>query len=336
MDEKIEERIEEVVRIENVGKVFKQEKKEFYALKNISFNIEKGEIFGLLGPNGAGKTTLINILLGMLKPNGGRASIFGYDVTNQREKLSHVVNSSSGETEFHWLLRGREILDYFGRFYGLSKEQREMRIQNLVDAFELQNVLKMKFGWMSTGQKMRVILCKALINNPKFIMLDEPTLGLDPDIAKKTRELVAEINKKFGTTILLTSHYMQEVEQLCGRIAFIDHGEIIDIGKIEKLKKSRFKDFKLEIRLKEIRSAELLKKMGFEISPSIRTIEKSITDEEQITQILNELVKNGFDIINVEVHHPTLEDYFLKMVEENHKNNHELQGQQGQQRGGKK
>jgi len=161
---------------------------------------------------------------------------------------------------------------------------------------------------------MRVIIAKSLINQPKFIMFDEPTIGLDPDIALKMRDQIEYVNKEFGTTILLTSHYMAEVERLCKRIAFIDNGRIVDMGDIDKVKVARFSDYLVEIKVRDVKNMSSLKKNGFSVTAN-NILQKRIRKEEDVSEILNHLVKEDYVILNVQVHHPTLEDYFLKMTE---------------------
>lgn len=300
------------ISVKNLSRSFVHRKKEVFALRNISFEVKEGEIFGLLGPNGAGKTTLINILTGILTPTSGNAYVFGYDVNKDHFKIVRVINSASGETLFHWVLSVRQILNFFGRVYGLSRSQTEKKINYLANRFKIKNIMNHKYAWLSSGQRMRVALVKSLLNDPKLLLLDEPTLGLDPDIAKKTRELILEINKEFGTTILLTSHYMAEVEQLCSRIAFIDKGKIVDVGEIDKIKSLRFASFKIFIKLEVMERKKLLRKLGFKITED--GIVKTVNREQEISPILNSLVKNKFRIADIKIQRPTLEDYFLKMV----------------------
>ena len=226
-----------MIEIQNVSKMFKSDGKKFYALEKVSFRVKRGEIFGLLGPNGAGKTTLINVLTGLLVPDEGTVSILGQDVVRHRNDVLERMNAVSGDSKFHWHLTSREVMNFYFSAYNVPKHERQKRMQNLVEMFEIEGIMNKKFTWLSTGERMRLILAKSLINRPKVLLLDEPTLGLDPDIAIKTRKLILDVNKKYNTTILLTSHYMKEVEQLCDRIAFIQHGSIIDIGKINDLKR---------------------------------------------------------------------------------------------------
>jgi ABC-2 type transport system ATP-binding protein len=303
-----------IVEIRNIVRSFKDGKDIMKALSDVSFDIEKGEIFGLLGPNGAGKTTLVNILGGVLTPTSGSAKVFGYDVRTQMDMIVGRVNVCSGDTAFHWGIRAGQLLNFYGRVYGLDSNERKERISYLSKKFEISDLLDKKFGVFSSGQKMRLILCKSLMNSPEFLMMDEPTLRLDPDIAKKTRETVLEINKDLGTTILLTSHYMNEVEQLCGRIGFLYKGRLVDMGTIEKLKALRFSSYKVKIKLKMPADLSSFSAEGFSVDAKNGTITKELCDEDELAGILDSLVRRGFRVADVKTQRPTLEDYFLKMA----------------------
>src|SRR5438309_288438 len=157
------------VSVEKISRKFKRSKKEFYALKDVSFEIKEGEIFGLVGPNGSGKTTLINILTMVLKPTAGDARIFDHDVLKERNQIIKMINSASGESQFHYFLTVRENLEFFARVYGLNKEQIKRKINSLTKKFELEEFIDQRFGWLSSGQRMRSVLSKSLINDPKLL-----------------------------------------------------------------------------------------------------------------------------------------------------------------------
>ena len=198
------------------------------ALKGISFRVNEGEIFGLLGPNGAGKTTTIDILAGLLNKDSGEVKILGKEPEESKQNMN-IVSSSSWLTG---IMTVYENLKVYGMLYGVCDWDK--RINELLDLFEIKNLKNIKYQRLSTGQHTRVNLCKGLINSPKVLLLDECTVGLDPHLADKTRKIVKSLKK--STTMVFTSHNMQEVEQLCDRIAFLQQGKLIWTGTSEKLK----------------------------------------------------------------------------------------------------
>ncbi len=306
-----------VIEVTNASKKFKYRGEDFFAVKNASFTVKKGEIFGLLGPNGAGKTTLLNMIVGILVPDSGSVKVFGKNTQKDRDILEQV-SFASGDAHFHWGMRTRDVLNFYARLYGINKKEREKRIENLARFFGLKRVMYSKFGYLSTGERMRLIFSKALLNRPKLLLLDEPTLGLDPDIAIKVRKEIIRINKRFGTTILLTSHYMHEVEQLADRIAFINKGRIVDIGTIQKLKLSHFSTYDVFIKVKEVKDKKFLNKLGFHVNGTM--LYKEMDIDENISELLSKLMRKGFKILDVESKKPTLEDYFVKMTGDNDEN----------------
>ncbi|MBI2133192.1 ABC transporter ATP-binding protein [Candidatus Woesearchaeota archaeon] len=223
----------ELINVNGVSKKFMKDGKEFYALRDISFRIEEGEIFSVLGPNGAGKTTLLNIMMGILIPDSGSVRIFGKNAgsSDVMERIAYV----SGEERFHWALTVKDILNFASILYGVSNKKG--RVSEIVDFFGLQNVFNSRFEVLSTGEKMRLAFAHAVIGSPKILFLDEPTLGMDPDISIKVRKRIKSINKDFKTTIILTSHYMKEVEFLSSRVAFINKGKLIDINTVKGIKR---------------------------------------------------------------------------------------------------
>jgi ABC-2 type transport system ATP-binding protein len=208
------------------------------AVERVSFNIHEGEIFGLLGPNGAGKTTTIRMLATLLQPTSGMARINGYEVTAQpnlvRQNLGAVL---TGERSIYWKLTGRENLEYFAALYHLPPAVAKRRVAELLERLGLASRADENVEGYSSGMKQRIAIAKALLANPPVVLLDEPTIGLDPQSARNLRELIAEI-KQEGRTILLTTHYMEEADQLCDRVGIIDLGRIIALDTPANLKRS--------------------------------------------------------------------------------------------------
>lgn len=221
--------LEPVVEIKRLTKVFKSLK----AVDEVSFNIFPGEILGLLGPNGAGKTTIIHMLLGLTTPTSGKIEIFGLDLKKHRVKIIQDVNFSSSYVSMPNSLSVRESLNVFAWLYNVKNK--DERITGLLRSFEIEEIKDKLVRHLSSGQQTRLNLAKALINNPKLLLLDEPTASLDPDIADKTRSLLKQIKKDRNISILYTSHNMKEMEEMSDRIIFLHRGRIIAEGVPEEV-----------------------------------------------------------------------------------------------------
>ena len=208
------------------------------ALAAISLDVRRGEILGILGPNGAGKTTLLHILLGLTTPTSGSVRVLGYDLLTHREEILSRVNFSSAYTSLPYNLTVRENLTVFAHLYGVADPRR--RIDAVLADLEIGRLADEMTGRLSSGQVTRVNLCKALINDPEMLLLDEPTASLDPDIADKVRKLLQRTRAERGLTILYTSHNMREVEEICDRVLFIHQGRILAEGSPAELSE-RFK-----------------------------------------------------------------------------------------------
>ena len=220
--------------------IFKRYKSFFGAgvtvLKNISLDIEAGEIFGLLGPNGSGKTTLISIFSTLIYPEEGSLSILGLDARRDKGEIRKLINISTAKPNFPWSLTVQENLRHYGMLYGLYGSVLSRTIEDQIDAFELGEFRDMKFENLSTGIKQRLSLAKAMLNHPRLLFLDEPTTGLDPDISIKTRALIKRIHEEEDISVVLSTHYMPEAEMLCDRIAFLRKGEIVALDTPQNLK----------------------------------------------------------------------------------------------------
>jgi ABC-2 type transport system ATP-binding protein len=209
------------------------------AVDNISFNVAKGEIFGLLGPNGAGKTTAIKVLATLLLPTSGKVRVLGMDVTGGDEKkIRNRINLvSGGERGLYYRLTGRQNLKFFSNLYNIEKGKQDGLINKLLETVKLTDAADIKVENYSRGMKQRMHIARALVNAPEILYLDEPTIGLDPEIARDVRSLVRELADA-GTTIILTTHYMYEAEELCDRIMIISNGRNVGYGTVSELKSS--------------------------------------------------------------------------------------------------
>lgn len=226
------------------GTIGMTKKKTIEALKGISFTVNEGEIFGLLGPNGAGKTTTIKILTTLLAPSSGAAEIFGYKCFGEERFIRAKINFIfGGERGLYWRLSAYENLQYFGDIYKIPGKVLKERIPKLIKLVNLEGREHEKVEGFSKGMKQRLQIARGLINDPQVLFLDEPTLGLDPVGAKDLRNIILKL-KEEGKTILLTTHYMYEADELCDRIAIINNGEIVDLGTSKELKLKYLEDEK--------------------------------------------------------------------------------------------
>jgi len=215
---------ERVIEVERLTKRFG----EVTAVDDLSFSARRGEILGLLGPNGAGKTTTIQLLLGLTTPTTGAIRLFGLPLREHRRQILQRVNFSSAYISLPFNLSVRENLDVFGRLYGVRN--RRHRIAELLELFEIPEVVDSVTGKLSSGQVTRVNLCKAFLNDPEILFLDEPTASLDPDIAEKVRAALKSVQRERGVTMVYTSHNMREIELVCDRVIFLSHGKLVAQG----------------------------------------------------------------------------------------------------------
>lgn len=301
------------------------EKKEFKAVNGVSFNIKKGEIFGLLGPNGAGKTTTIKMITGLLRPTSGSVKVMGKDVDKEPLKaLASIGTVLAGDRSIYWKLTARENLEYFAALYGCDKKEASKRAAAILKRLGLEEKADELVEKFSTGMKQKVALGKALIPNAPVVLLDEPTLGLDPQSALNLREIILDI-KNEGRSVLLTTHYMEEADFLSDRIAIIDGGKIIAMDTPEKLKESinDIKALKLEVKdvkdeiIDEIKAMNAVKKVISEFNSDKRSYVITIhhsDGEELIQKILDCMSKHKSQILNINVLEPSLEDVFIHLT----------------------
>lgn len=216
--------------------------KTIEALKSVSFSIKKGEIFGLLGPNGAGKTTTIKILTTLLAPSSGKATVLGYHCFGDENKIRPKINFVfGGERSLYWRLSAYDNLQYFGDLYRIPSKILNDRIPSLIKLVGLQGREHERVESYSKGMKQRLQIARGLINDPEILFLDEPTIGLDPVGAKDLRNIILSL-KNQNKTILLTTHYMYEADELCDRIAIINNGELLDLDTSLELKRKYLDD----------------------------------------------------------------------------------------------
>jgi ABC-2 type transport system ATP-binding protein len=204
------------------------------ALRGVSIEIEEGEFFGLLGPNGAGKSTLIHCTTGLAQPTAGTIEVFGHDAIHDYAEARLAVGLAPQEVNLDWFLTVEETLDFHAGYFGMPKRERRERTKELLETFSLTEKADERTRTLSGGMKRRVILARALMHRPRLLILDEPTAGVDIELRLELWHYVQRINQE-GTTILLTTHYLEEAEQLCGKIAFIADGQIVAQGSSREL-----------------------------------------------------------------------------------------------------
>ena len=236
------------IKIENLNKKYRNT----LAVKNINFEINKGSIIGLLGPNGCGKSTTIGMMLGLIKPTSGKVIINNKNIENNRTDLLEVMNFISPYIELPKKLTVDENLKVYGRFYGVKNLKN--KISDLMEKLNLSEFKTRKTGELSSGQKNRVSLAKALINDPEILLLDEPTASLDPDVGDYVRGVIESFASNKKTTILIASHNMIEVERLCDEVMMMKNGEIIDRGKSDELVSKHGRKNLEEVFLKIVRN----------------------------------------------------------------------------------
>ncbi len=235
-----------VVEVKNLTKRFK----DVVAVNDISFDIGEGEIIGLLGPNGAGKTTTIHMLLDLITPDSGEIFIFGKNLHEHRGEILQAMNFTSPYVSPPYRLTVLENLKVFAQLYGVS--DREKRIAELLELFGISYLERTPVSKLSAGEITRVGLCKSLLNRPKLLLLDEPTASLDPQMSHEAREILLRAQKEFGTSILWTSHNMAEIEKMCDRIIFLNHGRIVAKGTPIEITQAILKEERTEPALEEV------------------------------------------------------------------------------------
>jgi ABC-2 type transport system ATP-binding protein len=297
------------IQVENLTKRFG----DFTAVDSISFDIKKGEIFGLLGPNGAGKTTTISMLSTLLEPTSGNALVNGIDIQRDQDGVRKSIGIVFQDQSLDEELTAWENMDFHGRLYRIPKEIREVRITELLHLVELEDRKESLVKTFSGGMRRRLEIARGLLHEPAVLFLDEPTLGLDPQTRNHLWTYIQTLNHTKGITIILTTHYMDEADRLCNRIAIIDRGTIIAMDTPEELKKRVGSDVVTVTSPDSERIAQEISApwiSGAEQHDGHVTI-RLHDAEEHITELIRLFGDHGYAITSVSIHKPTLEDVFL-------------------------
>jgi len=316
-----------VVHVEHLNKIFysirgywRQKKHPVEAVKDISFSICKGELFGMVGPNGAGKTTTVKMLSTLLLPTGGKATIFGHDVTRATQQIRPRIGFTFGGNKgLYGRLSALDNLKYFAELYKLAPETIEKRIKEMLEVVGLTGREKDRVETYSSGMQQRLHLARAMLHDPDLIYLDEPTVGIDPIGSREIRALIKELVQR-GKTILLTTHYMYEAEELCDRIAVVNHGEIVALDTPASLKMRASNESVIVIHTPTENSAlqhELanLKDEIAHLSNSTDTVKIHTRNPGRILNSLAALLERQI-ISNIEVRNATLEDVYVQVIRE--------------------
>ena len=288
---------------------------ELTAVDRLSFTVPSGELFGLLGPNGAGKTTTINMLATLLKPTSGSAEVAGFDVSKNRDDVRKSIGIVFQEPALDSQLTGRENLEFHAMMYGMGREDRRKRIDDVLGLVELTEKARVQVQNYSGGMKRRLEIARGLIHHPRVLFLDEPTLGLDAQTRRHIWDYIKKLNKEKGVTIILTTHYMEEADYLCGRVAIMDHGTFAALDTPSKLKDVLGGDVvSLEVEGEsgtldaEFRVLDWIKKIKLHEGIFSLTMERG---DRRIPELVSVAQKAGATVDSVNLRKPSLEDVFL-------------------------
>jgi ABC-2 type transport system ATP-binding protein len=298
---------EPIIQVENLYKSYGA----VQALRGISFRVEEGEAFGLLGPNGAGKTTTVEILEGMRTPDGGLARVCGLDPERSGEKFKETIGAVLQSTSLPDKIRVQEAIDLFANFYRDRADT-----DDLLKRFQLDEKRTAFYSQLSGGQKQRLALAMALVNNPKVVFLDEPTAGLDPQVRREIYDIIEHL-KRERKTVLLTTHYIEEAERLCDRVAIVDNGKVIAMGSPRELKQRSAGTTRIEVRLARPLADGTLARMDgvadcreFDGSYVLHSTQPPHT----IVALVKQLEAENNELQSLEMFSPSLEDVFIELT----------------------
>lgn len=288
------------------------------AVAGISFSVQQGELFGFLGPNGAGKTTTINMLTGLARPDSGTIRIGGIDCTVNPRAAQHLIGVVPDESNLYPELTGFENLCFCAALYGWGKRERQTRARDLLDVFGLSHAADRKFGGYSKGMKRKLTIAAGIIHKPQILFLDEPTTGIDVASARQLRQLIADLHRA-GTTIFLTTHYIEEAERLCDRIAFIVSGHIVRIDTVEHLVQPIREKHVVQITCADMRD-DILSKLyaffpGLQFKPLVQGLIRVEADEPiRVGTLVRFLEDQGAEVSEARRMRPSLEDIFVRIT----------------------
>ena len=301
---------QDAIKVENLTKKFG----DFTAVDGISFSVKPGELFGLLGPNGAGKTTTINMLSTLLNVTSGKAEVAGFDVSRNKGDVRQSIGVVFQDPALDYNLTGKENLEFHGMMYGVPKKERDERIAEVLKLVELTDKQNIAVEKYSGGMKRRLEIARGLIHKPKVLFLDEPTIGLDAQTRRLIWDYIKKLKSEGGVAIILTTHYMEEADYLCDRVAIIDHGKIVAMDNSESLKHSLGGDVVCAESQESEKLVKLLENLKW--VKSVKKYDGSVCitmeqGEKRIPEIIVTAEKAGIKITSVNLHEPSLEDVFI-------------------------
>ncbi|MBN1780765.1 ATP-binding cassette domain-containing protein [bacterium] len=300
-----------VLEVQNLTKNFKQ----VTAVNDLSFQVEEGELFGLLGPNGAGKTTTMRMLTTLLKPDNGTARVAGHDVVRSRNEVRASIGMVFQEPALDRQLTGRENLDFHGRMYGMKKDQRKSRIAEVLGLVELSERADDLVETYSGGMQRRLEISRGLMHCPRVLFLDEPTLGLDTQTRRNIWDYLRRMNREHNTTMILTTHYMEEADSLCERVGIMDMGKIVALDTPKNLKDLIGADvITLEMACGDCRVFKALDYVRELVEHENRVSLMVENGERKIPMLIAYAARHDVSVTSVELHKPSLEDVFLRFT----------------------
>ena len=298
--------------------IIKPKYKTVKAVKNISFEVEKGEIIAFIGPNGAGKSTTIKMLTGILYPEKGEINVLGIDPKKERKKLAYQIGTVFGQKEQLWThLTPYDNFKFFGAIYDIPESRVEKKIEELKQLFELNEFINTPVRNLSLGQRIRCEIVASLIHEPKILFLDEPTIGLDPVVKENIRTLIKRMNKEYKTTIFLTSHDVGDIEKLCKRVIIINNGQVVLDDSMENLKYNYLNKKIVEAKMKEQvnlddkKGLTILKDKGYNLKIEVDTKQTTITEALKLL--------NPDNIVDINISNTPLEDIISDIYKEDKK-----------------
>ncbi|MFZ1289179.1 MAG: ABC transporter ATP-binding protein [Melioribacteraceae bacterium] len=301
---------EKIIEITGLTKKYKK----LIAVNNLNLNVYKGDVFGFLGPNGAGKSTTIRMLLTLINPTSGNIKIFGKDLTEHRKEILAKVGAIVEKPDFYLYLTTYKNLEILGKMSGANVSK--INIMEILELVGLDKRYDSKVKTFSHGMKQRLGIAQALLHNPELVILDEPTVGLDPHGIKEVREIILRLSSEKQITIFLSSHILKEIELIANRMVIINKGQTIIEGEVKQLLSNDNDEveinFRSELKIQEVLSTSIFASHTFSVTDSQLNIN---LPEEKIPQLIKTLVENNCDIYSVE-RKKSLEDYFLKITDE--------------------